>query len=218
MLDYSIANDSATWGQFGDYMGGSLNPLLSFITIILLIKSLNFEKESNIDLREQIQDNKKAEKLKSFSILFFNLISSQKLLLDNFTITSSEQEAHLPSGVETIIYIENKIEKLRENGANNEEIKVLISEVDQQDRIYSILRAFYITVKITTDKLSNTHNFTEIDRKDHLLTLIHLTDFTHLRLIILAMQFTDYPASQYLRNNSEFTAVLKEVGMDLDLY
>ncbi|WNU97463.1 hypothetical protein RSJ68_01470 [Neisseria sp. DTU_2020_1000833_1_SI_GRL_NUU_006] len=27
----SITNDSATWGTFGDYLGGTLNPIISFL-------------------------------------------------------------------------------------------------------------------------------------------------------------------------------------------
>lgn len=35
-----ISTDQSYWGQFGDYFGGTLNPILSFITIIVLIYTL----------------------------------------------------------------------------------------------------------------------------------------------------------------------------------
>ena len=31
------------WAQFGDYMGGVINPILGFITVYLLLHSLNFQ-------------------------------------------------------------------------------------------------------------------------------------------------------------------------------
>jgi CRISPR/Cas system CSM-associated protein Csm2 small subunit len=38
--DLSISTDPAQWGVFGDYIGGTLNPILSFLTIILLAFTL----------------------------------------------------------------------------------------------------------------------------------------------------------------------------------
>jgi hypothetical protein len=33
----------AVWGQLGDYIGGVLNPMLSFLTLFLLIKTLQLQ-------------------------------------------------------------------------------------------------------------------------------------------------------------------------------
>lgn len=35
-----ISNDPGNWGTFGDYVGGALNPILSLITIVLVLHSL----------------------------------------------------------------------------------------------------------------------------------------------------------------------------------
>lgn len=35
---YGVSGSNEQWGQFGDYFGGILNPLLSFINILLLIQ------------------------------------------------------------------------------------------------------------------------------------------------------------------------------------
>ncbi|EPH1136286.1 hypothetical protein L4679_004389 [Pseudomonas aeruginosa] len=42
--NHSISANPEQWGQLGDYIGGTLNPILSFITIILLIKTLIIQK------------------------------------------------------------------------------------------------------------------------------------------------------------------------------
>ncbi|WP_426167436.1 hypothetical protein [Pseudoduganella sp. R-34] len=218
ILGYGFADDSAIWGQFGDYMGGSLNPILSFISIVLLIKSLNLQNQANVDLREELKDSKQTEKLRSFSTLFFNMIASQKSLLDSFIVNAPPGNGMLRPGPNTIIYIEDELENLRGNGADDKAIVNFLNQIDGDERIYGILRGFYITVKIVTEKLSDSNGFTIEDRKDHLMTLINFTDFAQLRLIVIAIQFFDAPASSYLRDNIELNAVLQEVGLGLDLY
>ena len=74
VLDFPLSKDQAVWGQLGDCIGGLLNPLFGFISIILLIKSLSLQNESNRKLIEQIENTKRTESLKSFESLFFNLI------------------------------------------------------------------------------------------------------------------------------------------------
>jgi hypothetical protein len=32
-----LSADQSTWGQFGDYVGGTLNPFLSFLSLIALL-------------------------------------------------------------------------------------------------------------------------------------------------------------------------------------
>lgn len=217
VLKLGFADDSAIWGQFGDYMGGSLNPILSFISVILLIKSLNLQNQANADLREELKENKKTEKLRSFSALFFNMISSQKSLLDGFSIKNGPEEVATP-GVRTIIWVEDEIADLRESGAKDEAIISFLNEIDGDDKIFGILRAFYITVKIITEKLSAEHGFDIEDRKDQILTLINFTDFAQLRLVMIGAQFLDTEASRYLKSNEDLKLVLAEVNLDFDLY
>lgn len=216
-LSYGLSSDTAVWGQFGDYIGGVLNPLLSFISVVLLIKSLNLQNQANCDLREELRRNERDEKIKSFGVLFFNMIDSQKSLLNNLKIKNSAN--YLSGvGVDSIIFIENGIEDLRSQEADDARIVEYINDIDVYDGIYSILRAFYISVKMISDKLSDESGFSVCDRRDYFLTLINFTDFAQLRLIIIAIQFIDCPASRYLRENEEFIDFLSDVDLKLDLY
>ncbi len=213
MLGFGVSDDSAIWGQFGDYMGGTLNPVLSFISIVLLIKSLGLQNQANVELRAELQENRRAEKLRSFSTLFFNMINSQRSLIDSFSVKNGSTNLS-----DTVVYIEGEIQRLREEGGSKEVIGKFLDDFDTSDRIYGVVRAFYVTVKAVFDKLSNVQGFTVADRKEHLLTLINFTDFAQLRLIIIAIQFMNYPASQYLRENNDFIDLLSELGLELDPY
>lgn len=217
VLKLGFADDSAVWGQFGDYMGGSLNPILSFISVILLIKSLTLQNQANLDLREELKENKKTEKLRSFSVLFFNMISSQKSLLDGFTVKINSEDMPTP-GVRTIIWIEDAIADLRDQDVKDDVIISFLNEIDVDDKIFGILRAFYVTTKIIAERLSDANGFNLQDRKDQILTLINFTDFAQLRLIVLSVQFFDTEASRYLKANGDLKLVLAEVNLDFDLY
>ncbi|TVO34740.1 hypothetical protein [Vibrio algivorus] len=46
--------DQATFGAFGDFLGGVLNPILSFLTIVLLIYSIRFQLEELKHTRNEI--------------------------------------------------------------------------------------------------------------------------------------------------------------------
>lgn len=49
--------DQEKLGQFGDFVGGILNPIFGFITVILLITSLNFEnKKSSLEKKNRDKD------------------------------------------------------------------------------------------------------------------------------------------------------------------
>lgn len=43
------STDQAVWGQFGDYVGGTLNPILGFVSILILAVTLNMQR---VELRE----------------------------------------------------------------------------------------------------------------------------------------------------------------------
>ena len=217
--DYSISSDTAVWGQLGDYTGGLLNPILSFIALILLIKSLNLQNEANKSLKSELTNSQKTESIRSFEALFFNMIDSQKNLFDSFKIDLTKEGSIITKiGVDAVIEIEDEITNIRNDGGKDEDITKFLEEIDSKEKIFGLTRSFYIMVKMISDKLSNEQGFNVDDRFTHLLTLINFTDFSQLRLIMIALQFMNYHSVDYLKNNSEFNEVLEEIGLGYNLY
>lgn len=219
-LDYKLSSDPATWGQLGDYAGGILNPLLSLISIALLIKSLVLQRDSNEDLKKEIRNNERAERLRSFEVLFFNLIESQKNLFDSFCIEPQDFPnicAQLKKA-KAVIEIENHIYEIRQKNGTDSDIAAYLNELDADDQIFGLLRAFYVTVRITNEKLGELNGFSAEDRTTHFKALINFTDFAQLRLVMLSTQFLDYESAKYLRSSTEFLNVLDELGLSCKLY
>lgn len=218
-LGYEISDDSAIWAQLGDYSGGILNPLLSFLSIVLLIKSLTLQNEANVTLRNEIKNSEKTEKIRTFEALFFNLINSQKNLFESFSIKYASSEKGLKvGGVKAVMKIEDEIEAMRKKGKSDEEVAEYLEDIDENDQIFGLSRAFYIIVLMVVEKLSDSNGFSFYDRRDHFMTLINFTDFAQLRLIMICIQFLDYESCKYIRSSSEFKIVIEEVGLSYELY
>lgn len=220
VLGYKISDDAEKWGQFGDYVGGILNPFLGFVSIVLLIKTLALQYEANGNLKEEIANTRKTEKLRSFEAFFFSLVSSQRELLNSFKITFPQPSSQTITltGVNAILAIEDQIESMRNSGKTDNDISDFLTTLDSNDQIFGLVRAFYITVSMISEKLSDLEGFSLKDRKIHFKTLVNLTDFAQLRLVMLSVQFLDFPATRYLRDSGEFKSVLEELGMSYAMY
>jgi uncharacterized membrane protein len=55
-----IPTSRENWGQFGDYFGGTLNPILSFFSLIILVLNLTLQSKQ-LELTRQELNNSKAE-------------------------------------------------------------------------------------------------------------------------------------------------------------
>lgn len=214
-----FSTDPAVWGQFGDYIGGVLNPLLSFISIALLIKSLTLQHEANESLRTEVKRSEKAEKLRSFEVLFFNLLDAQKNLFSSFEVQfNAPDKSTKLDRAQAVIEIEQRIELMRERGAEESEIVDQLSQWDDKDQIFGIVRAFYVIVATVSNKLDNCQGFEASDRLDHFRALVNFTDFSQLRLMLIAVQFLDFQSTKYIRASAEFTQVIEEMGLKHDQY
>lgn len=213
-----LSEDTAVWGQFGDYIGGTLNPILSFLSVVLLIKSVSLQTEANNDLKKELKDNEKTENFRAFNVIFFSMIESQRNIFREFKIEFGEDQLSEKFGNAAVIYIEDKIHELRQAEGNDKKIADFLNELDAEDRIFGVLRAFYITVKTICEKLHSDRGFEVTAAKEQIFTLVNFTEFSQLRLVVIGIQFLDYKSCNYLKNNDLFLSALAEVNLSIDLY
>lgn len=214
-----LSGDTAVWGQFGDYIGGTLNPILSFTSVVLLIRSLTLQNEANEALKRELKNSERTENFRTFSTLFFNMLESQRAIFSNFKVTDvSTTSPLIISGAAAVLFIEQKIEELRDEGADDAKISELLDDLDTDDQIFGILRAFYITVKTICEKLSTSNGFKDDVAKEQIFSLVNFTDFAQLRVVIIGVQFLQYKSCIYLKNNQLFLDALEEMNLKLDLY
>ncbi|MGS0827708.1 hypothetical protein ACVBIO_18055 [Shewanella sp. 0m-8] len=218
-LGYEISEQPSDWVDFGGFFNGLVSPLLSFVSLVLLIQSLNLQNQANTELRVEVQLNHKNEQLRSFETYFFGLIEAQRASFANFKLEFKEEEGVKSlGGVCAIRALEDRIEAFRERNAQDTEIEEMLEKLDQDEHIYNTIRVFYNIVKMITERLSDTNQFDESIRTNQFQTLISFTEFSQLRLVMICMQFMDYPSADYLKNNHEFMTVLTDLGGGADHY
>ena len=56
----TISHDTSKWGEFGDYIGGALNPVLALAAFFWLTKAVRYQKEELIEAAAALQDSSKS--------------------------------------------------------------------------------------------------------------------------------------------------------------
>jgi hypothetical protein len=213
--EYGISSKTSDWADLGGFFGGVTTPVLSFITVVLLIQSLKLQNDANSAIKSELDETRKTEKIRSFEGSFFNMLNTQKELYDSTTFII---DGSCYSGSEAVMRIEDEIEIIQNSGGNLDDIRCFLEKVDSDDCIYNLLRAFYILVKITADQLSINNGFGVDARRSKFEAIIHFTNFPLLRLLLLSVQFLEYPSSDYLKGCCEFTELLGELELSFNEY
>lgn len=209
---YDISNNPSDWGVLGDFLGGILNPILTFFTIVLLINSLDLQKESNNSLKKEVQRNELLERKRTFESRFFNMIDSQKTNFDSFKldfINDGSIETKLSASA--VLELENIIVDITAAKGSKKQIKQAIETLDDYDEIYTVIRIFCVIAKTINEKLSDANGFSFEDRLDFYETLINFTDYSLFKLILICIKYLEFSNLQTLRS-AEFTVALKKVG------
>lgn len=96
--EQSISKSSADWGTFGDFMGGTLNPMLAFLSFIALLYTIRIQSKELSLSRIQLTKTKKATKnsatalkkqsksikLQNFENTFFNMLELHNKIASRF--------------------------------------------------------------------------------------------------------------------------------------
>lgn len=218
-LGYELSDKVSDWVDFSDYINGVTTPILSFISIVLLIHSLNLQNEANSSLRSEIKQGELSEKMRMFESYFFNMIDSQRKCSSDFKVNDRSDRNKLYFGIDGVIEVERIIADLRNNGYSDKDISEAIEDMDYNECIYNSLRVFNNIFKVICSRLSDEEGFSIKQRKEQMVLLINFTEFYQFRLILICMQFlSDYPASESMSENSEFLEVLSKLGVDINPY
>lgn len=214
-LGLPLSDKGSEWSNFGSYIGGLLGPILSFLSFVMLLKSLNLQLDANLSLKNEADRSVKNEKFKIFETYFFSMLDAQRVNFENMKIKVGRR---VFVGAEFVAEIELKIQSMRENNATEASISDYLDGIDKNEKIYNSLRIFYNLTKIISDRLSDSEGFCMDFRKSQYSTLISFTEFSLLRLVLIGIQFCDVPASHNLRKNREFMEVLRDVKLEIDPY
>lgn len=60
-----VASDGGAWGEFGDYIGGLLNPTVAFAALLLLYRSITLQKKELADTRDVLAQQSESARLQA---------------------------------------------------------------------------------------------------------------------------------------------------------
>ena len=199
-----LSDKTDVWGQFGDYIGGVVNPILSFITIYLLIQSTSLQGDANKSLLAEVKRQEALEKYKKYEIRFFKLIESQEVSFSRFRVVLDDDidESNIipnspieyKAGV-AVNYIEDSLLTLIEANISKKKIINWLEDVDVDDGIFSVTRRFYLILKLIDE------NSCEEEKDAQYETLINLTEVKIICLIGIACVYFDWDAISYIKNS-----------------
>jgi hypothetical protein len=100
------------WGQIGDFVGGILNPILSFCALIAVLYNLSLQREELALARKDARDAQSIQTKQSeiferqnFESVFFRLLEAHSRLSTNMEITVAHATKQHYSGEEAFRYI-----------------------------------------------------------------------------------------------------------------
>lgn len=186
-----LSSDPGDWGVFGDYTGGVLNPLLNFITIYLLIKSLVFQKDQLDQARDDLDTARKNDALRAFENSLFTF---SRIALDEYSsfrpIISGVTHHEAGAAVSTIQ------ELLFAGEATRKEFEEKFNALDEQthNAIYSLTRSFCALFKLTKETCPEEEQGRYID----MISLMIPTKAQYL--LVMAEAYTSWGMLEHPRN------------------
>lgn len=120
-----LSYDQGRWGEFGDFLGGTLNPILGFLTVIILVSTLKVQRK---ELRESRKALKRNGELVSEQL---KLLKAQALeatffkLLEDFDKTPVVDICRKYANDRTLLYA---IYAIKEFPAESEECPVIFGK------------------------------------------------------------------------------------------
>ncbi len=132
-----ISKNAAELGQMGDFFGGTLNPILAFLSFCLLMITIKFQskelKSSTEELKKSskaLKKQSKSLKVQNFETTFFNLINLHNKLVDNFSFEKV-----------TFGYIQKTLKDNKESNFNDKPIfykeeafKILCKDIEEESK------------------------------------------------------------------------------------
>lgn len=96
----SFGSEQATWGTFGDYVGGVLNPIFAFASLIAILYSMHLQSEELENSSNELQRSAEAlnsqiaiSKQQTFDNTFFQLLSLHNAIIKDMDLKDSKNIA-----------------------------------------------------------------------------------------------------------------------------
>lgn len=100
-----LSHNQNTWGLFGDFIGGALNPILAFLGLIALLITIRLQSKELVNAAQELQkstealqDQSKSLKKQNLESTFFQLLKLHNDIVSDLDIRRKHDSVILHSG------------------------------------------------------------------------------------------------------------------------
>lgn len=80
---YQLSSKNENWGLFGDFFGGTLNPILSFLALFVVLKTYLSQQDELKATQEILKEQSETQKRQQFENTFFELLKIHNQSLES---------------------------------------------------------------------------------------------------------------------------------------
>jgi hypothetical protein len=131
----TTSTSQSTWGAFGDFLGGTLNPLVSFLTLVVAINVWRLQEEELAATRQALQESMNIAKKQT------NLMDMQRIEQTMFSLIEQ-----LRQSLKEFSVVNNSVIKGRMETVGLEAINLLNSALDLPHQVGSTVAEHFISV------------------------------------------------------------------------
>ncbi|MFJ7798597.1 hypothetical protein [Pseudomonas sp. NPDC096950] len=194
--------NAGSLGTLGDFIGGNINPILTFISTILLIETLSLQRKATTAAEESAEDAKRTVreqglliKTQIFESSFFNLINLCLEDCKNSKITKHKQSFY---GSRAISLIEESFISRKKKGESPNDIIENLEDL-YGDIIYSTIKSFSTAFGFINESAP------EGKQEQYVSLATKLTPLPVLYIICIAKLHTDWPILKPFEKANFFT-------------
>jgi Putative phage abortive infection protein len=90
------------WGQFGDYIGGLLNPLISLFTLTVAVSVWELQRKALNIQKQELAETRNAIKRQTFDQFFMSMLESHRSMIEQVTLIDAKSHMALQTGKRAI--------------------------------------------------------------------------------------------------------------------
>lgn len=146
-----LSFNQEVWGQFGDFIGGTLNPVFAFCSFLALLYTIHLQRRELSESRQVLKDQEKQMSIQTFETTFVSFLSLSNKNLNSIILKSKDKKDSI-AGYDALVRICQNLRTAYKGqvarSQDNSDAEVLVREaysrfyVKNKDEISQYLRFF----------------------------------------------------------------------------
>ncbi len=95
--EFNISDDPEDWAYFGSYLGGTLTPILAFLSFVALLITIQIQ-------HKELSETSETLKLQNFETTFFNMINLHNEIIKNLLLIKLNKKRMTINGEDRAVY------------------------------------------------------------------------------------------------------------------